>query len=278
MAAFKKISLVVLFVLTGCENPRSYDSPRTGSYEPVTTDCRTLVDFVFRLCRLPPGWVVTGGEYSLSEERRYEVSELWFADTPVTNRDYEKYDPDHERSPFSALDTSPATNITWHDAKGFADWFGEKCKVKARLPTSVEWHYACLGGQDGPFPWGPKRYKIKTRQKEIANIRGTAAVTVRRYKPNNFGLYDMVGNVLEFTGQQWSAESADYPVRLYLPSEPEYEKFKEDLVPMKNCSAKNYSLRFCECYYVTGTGIDSEHPLMGFRIAVDSPPVAPCEL
>lgn len=121
-------------------------------------------------------------------------------------------------------DNYPVVGINWHQAQAFCFWRTElfnnssRTHVQAwRLPSEAEWEYAARGGLIGQkYPWsGPY-----TRTKKgcfVANFKpmrgnyigdgGTWTVPVGTYEPNGFGLYDMAGNVAEWTGDSYD-ESA----------------------------------------------------------------------
>lgn len=100
----------------------------------------------------------------------------------------------------------PVVNVTFNDAIAYANWAGK------RLPTEQEWEYAAKGGQNVKwFPWGndadtdgsKANYNYKgegfwgaTWRLIFPKIKTTP---VGNYDPNPFGLYDMCGNVSEFT-------------------------------------------------------------------------------
>ncbi|MFW5725817.1 MAG: formylglycine-generating enzyme family protein [Bacteroidota bacterium] len=105
-------------------------------------------------------------------------------------------------SSIEGLDSLPVVHISWFDANAYAQWAGK------RLPTEAEWEYAARGGNnDFIYPWGNERVtpeKANYWQGEFPysddvedSYEGVAPV--RSFMPNGFGLYDMAGNVWEWT-------------------------------------------------------------------------------
>lgn len=108
-------------------------------------------------------------------------------------------DPDH-----------PAVHIGYPDAAAYARW------AKKQLPTEAEWEYAARGGLDGAaYAWGDElepdgRVMAKTwagvfphDNRAPAGLERTSPV--RAYPPNGYGLYDLIGNVWEWTAD-WYAQ------------------------------------------------------------------------
>jgi len=90
-------------------------------------------------------------------------------------------------------------HVSWEDAQKYVRWISRKTGQTYRLPTSEEWEYAAMAGSSAKFPWGPKP------EKNQANCDGCGSrwddrqtAPVGSFRPNRFGLYDMVGNVNEW--------------------------------------------------------------------------------
>ena len=119
----------------------------------------------------------------------------------ITNRQYEAFDRKHNRE-FSVGDNDAVVNVTWEEAEAYCKWLSERTGKNYRLPTEAEWEYACRAGTSTPYYTGNSL--PSAMQKEQATNRDLKPVdlTVGQTTPNNFGLYDMHGNVEEWC-QDW---------------------------------------------------------------------------
>lgn len=111
----------------------------------------------------------------------------------------------------AALD-HPVTHISWHDAMAFANWAG------GRLPSELEWEHAARGGTaDVRYPWGDDEPDDETVFCNIWQGRfpdlntcqdgylGTAPIDA--FEPNRAGLYNMAGNVWEWSADRFRVRS-----------------------------------------------------------------------
>jgi formylglycine-generating enzyme required for sulfatase activity len=99
--------------------------------------------------------------------------------------------------------TLPVENISWDDAQLFVQKLSQKTGKKYRLPSEAEWEFAARAGTTTQYFWGGDVKKAKNYGLFSANSgQGTQPVGLR--KPNQFGLYDMVGNVWQWTQDCWN--------------------------------------------------------------------------
>ncbi len=101
----------------------------------------------------------------------------------------------------------PAINVTWEEAQTHVQWLSRITAKKYRLLSEAEYEYAARAGTETKYPWGDD---INLDGKPMANCNGCGAewdgkrpAPVGSFPPNRFGLYDMVGNVWEWTEDCW---------------------------------------------------------------------------
>lgn len=128
-----------------------------------------------------------------------------------------------------AADNLPVVNVSWNDAKAYADWLSQRTGKTYRLPSEAEFAYALRGGTTTRYWWGDG-----TPSGKVENLTGSkdrspsgrrwnhafrgygdgywGPAPVMRFAPNPFGLYDMGGNVSEWTADCWHDNYIHAPV------------------------------------------------------------------
>jgi formylglycine-generating enzyme len=193
----------------------------------------------------------------------------------------------HPRGPGSTLggfDLHPVTHVAAEDADAYAAWAGKE------LPTEAEWEFAARGGiERATYTWGddpaPKdRPMANTWQGEFPwqNLKpprrhGTSAV--RSFPPNGFGLYDMAGNVWEWTSDYYAAPASRHAC--CVPKNPRVTSAADSLVPGQpgahiprrvikggsHLCAPNYCLRYRPAAR-QGEAVDTSTAHLGFRCII----------
>ena len=97
----------------------------------------------------------------------------------------------------------PAISMTQHAANKYAEWLSAKTGEFYRLPTEAEWEYACRAGSTTPFYFGSDASQLGDYAWYSANSKGKYQ-KVETKKPNAWGLFDMLGNVMEWTLDQYA--------------------------------------------------------------------------
>jgi len=123
-------------------------------------------------------------------------------------------------------DQHPATCISRREAKDYLAWLAKKTGKPYRLPTESEWEYAARAGNPKPFYFGSNpnelcaygnfadkksTYQSRIMAKCAENPSPLQMAPVGSYRPNAWGLYDMIGNAFEFTQDCVSENYKDAP-------------------------------------------------------------------
>ncbi|KAH8345978.1 hypothetical protein KR067_011592, partial [Drosophila pandora] len=142
-------------------------------------------------------------EQKAMEHLRVASAPWWYKVSGVSWRH-----PNGKDKGLEGLGQHPVVHVTWRDAVAYCTWIGK------RLPTEAEWEVACRGGKERKlFPWGNK---LMPREQHWLNIwqgdfpEGNLAedgfeftCPVDAFRQNAFDLYNMVGNVWEWTADLW---------------------------------------------------------------------------
>ncbi len=227
---------------------------------------------------IPPGEYMRGSRLSPEETARiysggaswYEVEHprhevritwgFWMAKTPVTQEQYERITGENP-SHFEGVNR-PVESVTWNEAVEYAARLSRQAEGTFRLPTEAEWEYACRAGTETEFYFGDDAHRLGEYAWCFSNQDG-GTHPVARKKPNEWGLYDMYGNVWE-----WCADwLGDYPSGTVTdPTGP-------DTGERRVLRGGTYSIiaALCRSAYRHSRSPGSRNRYSGFRIVLDFP-------
>ena len=218
-----------------------------------------------------------------------------YPDTMTWDHDYSySFNDPYTRNYFwhPAFDDYPVVGVNWNQANAFAHWrtkmmndFLRKSKQptlpKFRLPTESEWEYAARGGLDGsPYPWGGP-YTRNLKGCFLANFKplrgnytadgGIKAIKTMSYNPNGYGLYDMSGNVAEWTSNAYDESAFSYSHDMNM--DYHYDAEESDAEVLKRKVIRGGSWKDIAYFIQTSTRTfeyqDTAKSYIGFRCAVD---------
>lgn len=214
-----------------------------------------------------------GKEFGLREKRFFEnekpvreihLNGFYIDKYEVTNVDYKLFiiETDHEPPPnwedpayLQEREKHPVNAVSWHDADEYCQWTGK------RLPTEEEWEKAARGPNGNKFPWGNEFDESKAN----LNLGDTVPVGSKPGDKSFYGLYDMGGNLTEWTSSWYKP----------YPGSPLQSKYFGEIYKVVRGSAGsleghynigsiNSRASYREYYPPSGKGID-----VGFRCAKD---------
>ncbi len=188
-----------------------------------------------------------------------------------------------------AYDNYPVVGVSWKQAVAFGHWRtqllngylaynGETFVQDFRLPKESEWEYAARGDLDvSMYPWGGY-YTRNNTGCFLANFKplrgdyradgGLYTVIVAHYEPNDYGLYDMAGNVAEWTGNAFNPSAYSYTDDLV--PDYTYDALPDELPEQKRKVIRGGSWKDIGYYMQCGTRTyeyqDTAKSYIGFRM------------
>ncbi|MCY3780591.1 MAG: SUMF1/EgtB/PvdO family nonheme iron enzyme [Chloroflexi bacterium] len=101
-------------------------------------------------------------------------------------------------------DELPRENVNWYEAMAFANWLGSLLSMKVTLPTLAQWQRAAKGDDDRYYPWGDDYNEDHCNTLETG-LKTTTPVNRYRKGASPYGVYDLAGNVWEWTANTAAA-------------------------------------------------------------------------
>ncbi len=161
----------------------------------------------------------------------------------------------------------PVINISWQEAREYAQWLAKTTGQPYRLPTEAEWEYIASSGGLQEFPWSGSAEEGK----ELANCRGgcrseyntlfvSKTAPSRKFSANTFGVFDMAGNVAEWTATCYvrTYDPVDGPEQTSCDRVVRGGSFIDDIEQLDVFRRNHFSEDYRDKY-------------TGFRVALDLP-------
>lgn len=202
------VGLLVLAQSTTAEEPRDPHS--------TFKDCEQCPQMV----AVPAGNFVIGSPPDEQGRRMDEgpqkdvsMSEFAIGTYEVTFAEYDAFVEATERKSPSDVGrgrgNKPVVNVSLKDAVAYVAWLSEKTGKHYRLPTSAEWEYAARAGSATKYPWGDEIGENLANCLDCGSKwDDVQSAPVGSFPPNDWGIYDTVGNVWEWTCSIYEARYA----------------------------------------------------------------------
>ena len=221
--------------------------------------------------QLPRGSFLMGSEYNINEMPVHEVTidyDILMSKYQVTVEDYMLYaeamgvEIPMDKHTHLGVDV-PVRRVTWLDAVAYCKWLSNREGKKVRLPTEAEWEYACRAGSTELYSFGHDTSLLeeyawyKENSEKVTHNVGTK-------KPNGWGLYDMHGNVWEWTLDRYAQNYEQTPL------DGTHYKIQSDKGMSLRGGAWSAEPENCRSARRINLGANSRNYFVGFRIVVEN--------
>jgi formylglycine-generating enzyme required for sulfatase activity len=172
---------------------------------------------------------IPAGSFTIGNaQKKIELSEFWMGAFEVTRDEFDVFLKDEQTSQNSKLDAItrpspqyvdlswgmgkeggyPANSMSQLSALMYCKWLYQKTKIFYRLPTEAEWEYACKAGSTTPYFFGNNVARLDQYAWYQKNSKDVYH-KVGQKLANPWGLYDILGNILEWTLDHYAENSLE---------------------------------------------------------------------
>ncbi|NEO19209.1 formylglycine-generating enzyme family protein [Moorena sp. SIO4A5] len=233
---------------------------------------------ILEMAYIPGGMFLMGSP--ISEFRRSDdegpqhlvnVSGFWMGQFPVTQQQWQavlgnpklKIEDDPKNLSNFKGDKLPVDNVSWHDCQKFCERLNQKFQGplqgrKFRLPSEAEWEYACRAGTTTRYYFGDNESELGEYAWYNRNS-DHKTHPVGQKNPNNWKLYDMMGNVREWCEDTWHGNYYGAPV-------DGSARIDNNNNRLLRGGSWNGNSRYCRCTYRLSSSTSSRKHNHGFRV------------
>jgi len=186
---------------------------------------------------------------------------------PVTQEQYQAV-MGNNSSNFKNNPKNPVEMVSWNEAQEFCKKLSQLTGKKYRLPTEAEWEYACRAGTQTRFYFGDDAAKLGDYGWYYQNS-GSKTHSVGQKKPNDWGLYDMSGNVWEWCEDPYHDSYANKPENIKNNGNAVWSSSDMSMRLLRGGSWFDVS-GFCRSAFRVWGDADVRNYLIGFRLAVSA--------
>jgi formylglycine-generating enzyme required for sulfatase activity len=222
-----------------------------------------------KFVRIEPGTFLMGqGQGGDWDERPVHKVTLtkpfYMAVTEVTNAQFEQFDPQHRKLRgklgFSNDDNETVVFVSWYEAAKFCEWLSKKEGIAYRLPTEAEWEYACRASTTTAYNTGDTlsenyhKNQIETWEPKLVTLH------VATTPPNQWGLFDMHGNVEEWCYDWYGPYQQD--------DQTDPIRYAAGDFKVTRSGSHNTPLQYLRSANRLGTLPEDKSNLIGFRVVI----------
>lgn len=211
---FQRVFLFAIFLffcslMTGC-------APVSKVVPPDYVDPVTLMEFIWL-----EGGTYQMGDHTQKKARELPVHQVSLAPFAVGMYEvsFNQYDSFCEATGREkpsdeewGRGNRPVINVSWQDAMDFAQWLSNELGLRFSLPTEAQWEYFARAGTKGNY-WTGKKLPQNAANCRDCGSRWDEKMTapVGSFQPNPWGIYDTMGNVAEWTLDDWQPGYTNAP-------------------------------------------------------------------